>query len=258
MNILAIMPIYNEAALLPYKAQWLVEQGFGSYVIDNYSTDGSYEMLDRLPGIVGKSRVDTGGAFHLTKIQAEIDRVLKTIAPQWVVYHSCDLYFCIKDKTLRQVIMEAMVDPLRPNVIQIKDVCNIVRMPEDPDYRSANPAHIFYRFQYVPQNLPMIYSWHHESRLYGDSVIRPDQRLKIVEGVNINLGFIKNPAEREETYQRRKLAWDQGERRRFGMHFEERHNKEWLWTFEETQDIRKTEWSWAWDQLAATFDRVAK
>lgn len=256
MNILAIMPIYNEKSLLPYKAQWLVDQGISSFVLDNCSTDGSYELLDNLPGIVGKSQIDTDGAFYLTKLQAEMDRVLAMIKPQWVIYHSCDLYFCIKDKTIRQAVMETMVDPDHPNVIQIQDVCNMVRMPDDPDYRSGNPARLFYRFQYVQQNLPMIYAWHPDCKLYGDSVIRKDRRIKIIDGVNINLGFIKNPDEREVTYQRRKLAWEMGERRRFGMHFEDRHNKNWLWTVDETRDIRDTGWAWAWEYLGKVFDAV--
>ncbi len=256
MNILGIMPVYNERNLLPLKAQWLVEQGINTYVLDNMSTDGSYEMLDDLPGIAGKSRINTQGSFYLSKIQREIDRILAFLKPSWVYYHGCDLYTCIKGSTIRQAVEQAVKDKNFSNVIQVTGVCNIYRMADDPDYKGLNPARTFYRSVYSPTPLSLIFAYHPDIIVYGDKVVRKNLRVLSMDGVTINLGNIKGIDEREETYQRRKLAWKMGERKNFGKHFQRAHDAGWNWTMDQTVDIRETDRNWAYQQLAETFDKV--
>lgn len=257
MNVLAIMPAYNESALIAYKAQWLKEQGFSWFVIDNYSTDGTYEMLDKLPGFAGKIRFSTGGAFHLTNIQHEVERVLKFLRPDWCLYGSVDLFNVLKDCSLHDAIKFFLKN--RFNAIEIKGVYNIVRMPTDPDYRTVNPARTFFRYQPIKQNLSLLFRYDPRIQLFGDTVKYPRlARIFPMDGINLNLGFIKSIEERQETFERRKKAWEQGLRRRFGYHYEERAEKNWLFSEEETLDIRESPYNWAWQALAKTFDKVKK
>ena len=255
MNILAIMAIWNQRNMLPMKNAWLLEQGVKTFVVDNMSTDGSFEMLDALPAVAGKERFDTNNTFHLTKLQDAMMRRLHFLRPSWVVYHGCDLYTMIKGFTLKSAIEHAAANGY--NTIEVPNTINIVRTAEDPDYVGRNPARTFFRCKINDQSqLKFITAYSSKLELFGDSIQRPDAKILRLDGVNINLGFIKMPAEREETFQRRKKAWDQGLRRRFGMHYKRVREKGWLYTLEETQDIRDTPFRWAWEQLAQTFDKV--
>ena len=90
MSKLCIGFYYNELEWLQKKVDYCKDNGLNLYVIDNMSTDGTYEWL--VDNRVCCHRFDTEEIYHLPRLQAEMMRVLKDLQPEWVVYLDADLF----------------------------------------------------------------------------------------------------------------------------------------------------------------------
>jgi glycosyltransferase involved in cell wall biosynthesis len=91
MNALAIMPVKDEADILPWSIRHLQDQGLKVHVIDNWSTDGSWEML-RGRGVSGE-RWPRGGPDTLYQCKAMLDRVDEVAASSsadWCMFNDAD------------------------------------------------------------------------------------------------------------------------------------------------------------------------
>lgn len=50
IDVVGIIPVYNESDIVEYVVDHLIEQGVKLIVLDNGSTDGSYEICSRYLG----------------------------------------------------------------------------------------------------------------------------------------------------------------------------------------------------------------
>jgi Glycosyl transferase family 2 len=92
LRALAIIPVRNEADILPWTVQHLVDQGVEVYVIDNWSTDGSWEMLSWLP-ISGRERFPSSGPedrYNCLSMLRRIDEVAAASKADWCIFHDAD------------------------------------------------------------------------------------------------------------------------------------------------------------------------
>ena len=92
---------------LPDKVSYCKDNGLDLYVIDNYSTDGTWEWL--IENQVPCHRFDTNGEFHLQKLQDEMIRTCLEMDYRWIVYLDADL-FIYTEKPLSQVIDDCEKD----------------------------------------------------------------------------------------------------------------------------------------------------
>ncbi|MGA2270322.1 MAG: glycosyltransferase family 2 protein [Bryobacteraceae bacterium] len=86
------MPVRNEADILPWTIQHLVDQGVEVYVIDNWSTDGSWEMLSWLP-ISGRERFPSSGPedrYNCLSMLHRVDEVAAASKADWCIFHDAD------------------------------------------------------------------------------------------------------------------------------------------------------------------------
>lgn len=68
-----------------------------------------------------------------------------------------------------------------------------------------------------------------------------NKKIFEADGVVINYGNTKPAKEREDTYRRRKKAWDHGLDHNYGVHYLEGRMKHWRWDRSELVDIRTTD-----------------
>tara|TARA_B100000315_G_C14180540_1_gene408697 strand:- start:132 stop:455 length:324 start_codon:yes stop_codon:yes gene_type:complete len=97
MKVIGIQNIWNEIDYLPLKIKWCEKNNIEPYIIDNMSDDGSWEWLQK--NNIPSHRFDTGGAFHLSKLNDEMTKTLHKIKPSWIIYMGCDEFF-VGDKPL--------------------------------------------------------------------------------------------------------------------------------------------------------------
>ena len=88
----------------------------------------------------------------------------------------------------------------------------------------------------------MIGKYCKQFRLEGDSIQIPDPKIYESSGILVNYGNCKPKKEREESFARRKKAWEMGLYRVYGFHFEQGHARNWIWNKSELVDIRTTEY----------------
>jgi hypothetical protein len=234
MNILVAAFAYNERPYIPYMVEYYRSQGCDLLILDNYSTDGTYEWL--VENNVRTGRVDTKDSFHLAKLQAELSKEIAKIKPDWVVYTGIDAYYFFEG-TIREEIEKA--DAAGHNSIEVKhiEVHNTGEI-----FKLPFPENYFYMAGPFGKGLRMIAKYAYTIKIHADEIRVSMASVYKSTGFFINYGFCKPREERELTYARRQKAWTLGEDRGHGVHYRPAQERNWVWTKPEFTDIRTTEY----------------
>ena len=235
MKILCILTTYNEAEYLPYKKKFCDYHDLDLYVIDNYSHDGTWEWLqdNKIPS----HRFDTDGMFALEWLQEEILRTLLSLAnkPDWVIYNGADLFpICLP--SLNEAISK--LDQSGFNLASIPYLAFFNTGEE----RIKDPFTTFNYFSFKP-GFVMMHKYHESIIYHADDVKFGSipNSVGTLDGIMINYGQTKSKEERDETYLRRKKAWDSGVTPKgHGSHYRDGHNSNWIWDSANLTDIRSS------------------
>ena len=231
------MTIWNEMKWLPYKLKYIQQNKLEPYIIDNMSDDGSWEWLQE--NNVPSHRFDTGGSFHLRKLQEEIIKTTHKIKPDWVVYNGCDL-FPVTLNPLRDEIIK--IDKAGFNTIRGK-VIHLRNTGEKENQES--PFHTY--FYYRENRIRHPNKWIHKyipSYSYGADQIKkmPNEKLFHLDGIMIEYGNTETAEERIKTVERRKKAWREGLPKSCGNHYRRVNPENWVKNKKNCIDIRTTEY----------------
>lgn len=212
--------IYNEMEWLDKKIEYCKDNGLFLYLIDNYSTDGSYEYL--ISQGISCHRFDTNGQFHLQKLQSEMMDTIMMLQPKWVVYLDADLFiYC--DKPLCEVINES-----KGNVLEFPRI-NFFETKEER----------FRYYKYIGQS-QLVFKNHTSAEYHCDDLEYYNKRVDNPKGVMVNYGGTKE--HRLEELQRRELAWKNGVDKRVGWHLRDFAVNGWMFKKEDLNDIKLSEY----------------
>jgi hypothetical protein len=95
-RVAAIITVYNESDVFLPVIDHLNDQGVDVYVIDNWSTDGTYEQVrERLgQGVIGVERFPSQQPekhiFDLRQILIREDAVVRELDAAWIMHHDAD------------------------------------------------------------------------------------------------------------------------------------------------------------------------
>ena len=94
-KIISIMAVFNEADIISPSIKYLIEQGIEVYVIDNWSTDGTYELAKKFEGkgLVGLERFPKDGPskyFKLKDIVLHAEKISQKLKANWLIWQDCD------------------------------------------------------------------------------------------------------------------------------------------------------------------------
>jgi hypothetical protein len=97
MQILAFMPVFNEADILEASVTHLASRGIRTHVLDNWSTDGSWVIARQLQecGIADIERVPTGGppsAYDLFMMRDRVVELSMSSNAEWFIWNDADEY----------------------------------------------------------------------------------------------------------------------------------------------------------------------
>jgi len=231
MKIVTAAFAYNERPYIPFMVEYYREQGCDLFILDNYSTDGTYEWL--IEHGVTTARVDTRDSFLLVKLQATLLAGLRKIKPDWVVYCGIDSYYCFKG-TIREEIEKA--ESLGYNMIEVNhfSMYNTGEKFQLPFTRNYFYGANHRRLQMIGKFVPTF-------KFVADALYMPNKKVYVSDGMFVNYGMCKPRIEREITFARRKRAWLLGEYRGHGVHYAPAQRRQWIWSKEELIDIRTTE-----------------
>ena len=232
MNILVVAFAYNEVKYIPDMVKYYRAQGCDIFILDNHSTDGTTEWLAE--NKVRSRILPTGGMFHLLKLQAGLVDEINRTKPDWVVYTGIDIIYSFRWK-ISTVIKKADRDGY--NMIGVQHF-NMYNTGED----ISGVFHKNYYYGRKGNRLYMIAKYQEPFKFEADSIQIKRRNIFEADGVLVNYGNCKPPNEREDTFRRRKKAWDAGLDHNYGVHYLEGHKRGWKWNREDMTDIRKTEY----------------
>lgn len=233
MRILVAAFAYNERPYIPYMVEYYRNQGCELLILDNYSTDGTYEWL--LEHGVMTGRVDTKNTFYLVKLQSILLSELKRLKPDWVLYTGIDTYFYFKG-TIREEVEGASVNGY--TMISTSHV-----EAQNTGESFALPFQNNYFYVRMPARRRQMLARYNTNffKFAADNIRIPQLRIFNSDGFLINYGMCKPKEEREITYQRRRKAWEtKVTHRNHGAHYIVGHDRNWIWKKEELTDIRTT------------------
>jgi hypothetical protein len=232
MKILAVAFAYNEIDYIAPMVKYYRDQGCELNIIDNCSTDGTYNWL--VQNNVRTRQKDTKGTFNLIKLQQSLLFDIREYKSDWVVYTGIDVYYSF-DNTIAETIEYA--DKQGYNMIGVQ-YFNIYNTGE------TRTGHMKDDFFYARKfkHLYMIGKYSEPFSFEADSIQMKNRKIFEAPGVFVNYGNCKPAAEREETFKRRKRAWENGLDRNYGVHYIEGRGKHWIWDKAELIDIRETDY----------------
>lgn len=124
-KILAIIHVYNESDVIRKTTEYLLTEGIDVYLVDNWSTDESYEIIQELAkknkGRVFFERFPENGKMDYFDLYHQMERteqISKNMDYSWFIHYDADEYRVSpwKELTLKEAIY--LVDRLGFNVIE--------------------------------------------------------------------------------------------------------------------------------------------
>lgn len=162
MRPLAIIPVYNEADILPAVLRHLEQQGCDVYVLDNWSTDLSPEILSLVEKNVERWPAERPTMYEWTAILTRIEEIaLEKGRGRWVILHDADEIRRVPSGWASLTIEKALeiVSITGYNAVHFK-----VRtfVPTDNLWKAGdNPERHFryHRNEHVDHGLPHVKAW---------------------------------------------------------------------------------------------------
>ena len=234
MNITAIFPTFNEMQSLPYIIENYKQEGINFFVIDNYSTDGTWEYLQ--DNNIPSEQINTNGTFNLSLLQRAMERNIKRINPDWAIMTGGDI-FIHSEFPLIEMVKD--LDYKGYTLINLNELKFCYTGEERLD---KDPHDVYYYYQFNGIQ-PRLHSMKDFLGYNGDSIRRKNNNKNSITASNIcsfHYSNMKSKEQRIETLARRRLAWNSGLTRDWGTHFLKHEKQDWFWTKEEVEDIRLT------------------
>ncbi len=160
-HVVAIMTAYNEADIIVPSIRRLARQGVGVYLVDNWSTDGTYERASELRdrGLVGIERFppdQPAPYYNWSDLLRRVEELGTTLDGSWFIHHDADEARCSPwpELTLAEAIYK--VDQEGFNCI---DHTAIYFHPVDNSYRPGGDFERRFRFFDFQTKLVHLKAW---------------------------------------------------------------------------------------------------
>ncbi len=159
---LAIIPAYNEADILPAVLRHLEQQGCDVYVLDNWSTDLSSDILAHLGTNIERWPAERPDLYEWSDILTRIEEIaIERGRGRWVILHDADEIRRVPADWASLTMEQAleMVSIMGYNAVQFKVLTFV---PTDNLWTAgSNPERHFryHRNEHVDHRLPHIKAW---------------------------------------------------------------------------------------------------
>lgn len=233
IKILSICFVYNEMAYLPMKLEWMRREGLDSlYIIDNMSTDGTWEWAQK--NNIPSHRLDTNGAFDLDRLNSEVISVLHKIKPDWVIIIDPDTFFITQNGIKKDI---EITNNEGYDGIHLDYIAMINTGEESKEF---DPFNTYFYAHPVTKTLRQAAKYRSDISLLADDFM-PFGKPKKIEGCEINYGNTKGKI-RDEVYERRIKAWNNGLNPGYGGHYKTGNSLGWQWEKGDKMDVRDSKY----------------
>jgi glycosyltransferase involved in cell wall biosynthesis len=239
MRIVNILTCFNELHYIPYVIHYYQKHNIEVFVLDNYSTDGSWEWLQKHN--IPSERVDTGGAFHMDILQkARLDK-MRELKPDWVIYGDADEFIVGVHHPIEKLIRAA--EDVNVNLIKTRKF-EFYNTGEKRPKESKSPKDIFYYYEeswLTHKGCCRIHKYYPNTFYVGDAIFVPETKVGRIDAFILNYGGTKTKEQRNEIMERTRKAWAMGMHPIISSLYLEHEERKWIWDRETLSDIRNFE-----------------
>lgn len=163
-SIVAIMAVYNEADIIIPTIEKLVNEGILIYVIDNWSTDGTYELVRNMvgKGVIGLERFPSSGPtpyYEWAKILGRKEELARELDADWFTHFDADEVRKAPWQGMRLKDAIWKVDQLGYNAI---DFTVVEFHPTNENFEPGSDferTFLYWEFSRKPGNFVQIKAW---------------------------------------------------------------------------------------------------
>jgi glycosyltransferase involved in cell wall biosynthesis len=137
-RILRMLPVRDEADVLPYNLDWYAKAGFATVVVDDGSTDGSYELCEQALAdgrLEALERLETERSSWRTVLGA-VFRLATRTKPDYLLLTGADEFFEVADGG---DLIEAMREDFAAGYNLLRPSNMEFHMTEEDDPAEPNP-----------------------------------------------------------------------------------------------------------------------
>lgn len=171
-RVASVIHAYNDADILFSLLEHLVDHGIEFYVIDNWSTDNTPEIVQQFKGngLIGFERFPEDGPpryFELGEILVRIEEVIQSLDADWIIHEDCDEFF---EPPWQGMRLKDAIYRVEKQGFTCIDHTLIDFQPTDNLFSSGHDAKRHFRY-WEPGNKPAHYklfrSWKNQDQAVG-------------------------------------------------------------------------------------------
>ena len=248
MNIVLVQVVYNEIKMLPWKYKWAQENGIKVFTLDNNSTDGSWEWLERVGSKkrnvhYGHERLETFDIFSLALNNRAIIKKFHEIKPDWCIVAGCDSFYQTLDYRIKLDEFIRIADETGYNLIDNSRVFNFYYTGLENDNNDPRQEYFYYE-ERRDWDIHLITKYRKDLDLEADKfqIHKGKKLLTYPNLVTFHYWFRSDAKDRFiMKWQRRHKSWEKNiDNRTHGDHYPDIVRKNtWIRNKNELQDIRK-------------------
>jgi len=169
-QIIAVISTFNEGDIIYHSLRKLIDQGIGVHLIDNWSTDDSFDQIQPLigRGILAYERFPRAGPtpyFSLRQLLQRSEQICETCGAEWIIHQDVDEVRCSPwpevslREGLERVAREGF-NTVNHVVLRFRPIDNSFPYGGDMERRfkwfsfDRHPAHMQQRKTWRPQGAP--------------------------------------------------------------------------------------------------------
>jgi glycosyltransferase involved in cell wall biosynthesis len=94
-KVLAVMTVFNEKDIVQYTVSKLLKGGIQVHIIDNWSTDGSYEDLQKMASsnpdlTIERFPEQPSATYNLENLLNKVEDIARSSKADWIIHHDSD------------------------------------------------------------------------------------------------------------------------------------------------------------------------
>jgi len=223
VSVLAIMHIFNERDIIRQTIKHLLSQGVDIHIIDNWSTDGTYEIIQALAEELGRITYERypsrdNGKFELGKMLNRVTEVAKSKKGyKWIMLNDADEFRWSPwpSLTLQEAI--TFVDGMGYNAVDYT-VFNFIPLGES--FKEGDNPVTFFKygeFSGIPGHFVQVKSWLNNTASDlassgGHHVTFPEQRIFPLKFLLAHYPFRSLKHAKHKIFKERKVRYSSAER----------------------------------------------
>lgn len=211
-----------------------IDQGIDVHVIDNYSTDGTWQWLN--DNNISCHQLDTNGEFNVRKQQKERKNTYIEKNPDWVIYGDSDEF--IINETGVALSLKDYIEAIDGEGYEVISMNKYEFRNIGEERVTDDPRNIF--FYYEPYTfIDRVHKNKGTSLEYHADFVMSSNKYRSNDFVIYNYGSTKDIEWKKDALERRRKAWRNGTLpKQLGQHLEKEEKRNWLWNKDDLNDIR--------------------